>query len=301
MSETIVEVQSLCRRFGKKTALDDVSLSIPAGTVFGLVGENGAGKTTLLKHLLGLLKPTSGTVRVFGQNPLEVPEVVLKDIGFLSEDRDLPLWMRIDELMSFTSAFYPTWDQRYAAELVEMFDLKPDQRLESLSRGQLARTGLLLALAHRPRLLLLDEPSSGLDPVVRRDILAAIIRTIADDGRTVLFSSHLLDEVQRVSDHVAMLHGGQLVLCEPLEQVLSSHSRWVIRLKERAAVVPCIPGALNCSGEGHEWTVVFNGEHELVRQWVQTSGAEIVEQSAPSLDDIFVARVNRGLQATRSS
>ncbi len=291
MSNPVIQIQSLCRRFGKKQALDDVSLNVPKGCVFGLVGENGAGKSTLLKHVLGLLKASQGTVEVFGLNPVLEPENVLSRIGYLSEDRDMPDWMRIDQLMNFQSSFFPNWDHEYASQLVEMFDLPVKQRIKGLSRGQRARVGLLLAIAHRPDLLVLDEPSSGLDPVVRRDILAAIIRTVADEGRTVLFSSHLLDEVQRVSDHVGMLHAGQLLLCDRLETILEQHDRLTIRLIEPATTPPSIPGSISCRGENREWDVISNGQSDAVHAWIESNQAELVEQAKPSLEEIFVARV----------
>ena len=298
MSESVIRIVSLSRAFGKKKALHDVSLSVPKGAVFGLVGENGAGKTTLLKHVLGLLKGPPGSVQVFGMDPVAEPATVLGRIGYLSENREMPDWMRIDQLMHFQSAFYPDWDHQYAAELVNMFDLKTDQRIRTLSRGQLARVGLLTAIAHRPELLLLDEPSSGLDPVVRRDILAAIIRTVADEGRTVLFSSHLLDEVQRVSDHVAMLHQGQLLLCDRLEAVLGQHSRWTIRLPEATSEKPSVPGSIHCSGAGREWTVICNGHPHDVPTWCSGNGAEVVDQAAPSLEEIFVAQAGQSASHT---
>src|SRR5262249_41484988 len=132
---------------------------------------------------------------------------------------DLPGWMRVWELMRYTRAFYRGWDEAYAQELRERFQLDPHARVKHLSKGQRARAGLLVALAHRPELLVLDEPSSGLDPIVRRDILEAIIRAIADEGRTVLFSSHLLHEVERVSDHVTMINGGKIVFSAPLDDI----------------------------------------------------------------------------------
>lgn len=293
MTEPVLDIRSLSRSFGTRQALQNVTFSVPQGAVFGLVGENGAGKTTLLKHLLGLLKPSSGTVRVFGRDPVQAPGTVLGKIGYLSEDRDLPTWMRIDQLMHYRSAFYPDWDHDYARELVTMFDLDVKQRIRSLSRGQLARVGLLLAIAHRPQLLLLDEPSSGLDPVVRRDILAAIIRTVADEGRTVLFSSHLLEEVQRVSDHVAMLHDGQLILCDLLEAVLAQYARWTIRLPAASSVTPVIPGSVSCHGEGREWSVLCNGRREEFKDWLTEHDGEVMEQATPSLEEIFVAKVGR--------
>lgn len=223
MSESVITVSELTRRFAAKTALDSVSLSVPRGAVYGLVGENGAGKTTLIKHVLGLLRAQSGSVRVFGLDPVADPVGVLSRVGYLSEERDLPGWMRVDELIRYTRAFYPGWDDAYADELLHAFALDASATVGDLSKGEKARVGLLIALTYRPELLVLDEPSTGLDPVVRRDILDAIVRTIADEGRTVLFSSHLLDEVERVADHVTMISHGKIVLSAPLAAIRESH------------------------------------------------------------------------------
>ena len=223
MTDPVIEIANLTRRFGTKTALDAVSLSLPRGAVYGLVGANGAGKTTLIRHLLGLLQAESGSVRVFGLDPVADPVGVLSRIGYLSEENDLPGWMTVDELMQYTRAFYPRWDDAYAEELRQAFALDAGAKVKTLSKGQKARAGLLVALAHRPELLVLDEPSSGLDPIVRRDILGAVMRTIAHEGRTVLFSSHLLNEVEEVADHVTMISSGRIVLSAPLEEIKSSH------------------------------------------------------------------------------
>ena len=216
MNEPVIAVAGLSRHFGARPALDDVTLSIPRGGVYGLVGANGAGKTTLIRHILGLLRAEKGSVRVFGLDPVADPVGVLSRVGYLSEENDLPGWMRVDELIRYSRAFYPAWDDQYAEELRRQFSLDSAAKVATLSKGQKARAGLLVALAYRPELLLLDEPSSGLDPVVRRDILEAIIRTIAHEGRTVLFSSHLLDEVERVADHVTMINEGRVALSAPL-------------------------------------------------------------------------------------
>lgn len=223
MSEPVIAVSELTRRFGSRTALDSVSLSVPRGAVYGLVGENGAGKTTLIKHILGLLRAERGSVRVFGHDPVRHPVAVLSRIGYLSEENDLPAWMRVEELIRYTRAFYPAWDDGYAETLRQTFALDPAAKIKTLSRGQKARAGLLIALAYRPELLVLDEPSSGLDPIVRRDILGAILRTLADAGRTVLFSSHLLEEVEQVADHVTMISEGRVVLSAPLQDIKESH------------------------------------------------------------------------------
>ena len=223
MSESVIRVTELTRRFGATTALAAVSLSMPPGAVYGLVGANGAGKTTLIKHILGLLRADSGSVRVFGLDPVADPVGVLSRIGYLSEGNDLPGWMRVDELIRYSRAFYPAWDDAYADQLRHSFALDPAATVTNLSKGQKARLGLLIALAYRPELLVLDEPSSGLDPIVRRDILGAVIRTIADEGRTVLFSSHLLEEVEEVADHVTMISRGTIVLSDRLDAIKESH------------------------------------------------------------------------------
>ncbi len=157
--DSVISISNVSRRFGAKLALDNVSLEVTAGQVLGLVGANGAGKTTLIKHILGLLQPAGGSVRVFGLDPVEDPPGVLGRIGFLSEDRDLPAWMRVEELMRYSRAFYPRWDADYADALRRQFQLDPAARIKHLSRGELAKIGLLVALAHRPELLVLDEPS----------------------------------------------------------------------------------------------------------------------------------------------
>jgi ABC-2 type transport system ATP-binding protein len=296
-SDVPVVVKGLSRRFGRKLALDDVSVEVPKGKVFGLVGENGAGKTTLIKHILGLLVPTTGSARVFGMDPVAEPERVLARIGYLSENRDLPNWMRISELMRFTRAFYPDWDQKYADELIETFDLDPTEKVKNLSRGERAQTGLLTALAHRPELLVLDEPSSGLDPVVRRDILSAVIRTTADEGRTVLFSSHLLDEVDRVADVVTMIHKGRVVLSASTDELRETHRLITLRFSTPLSSPPKLPDALSCEGSDEEWVVLSDGGIEALKAAAQGLGAVIVDERQPSLEDIFVARVRASRQA----
>ena len=294
-SETVIRIDGLTRRFGSMTAVDNVSLRVPRGSVFGLVGANGAGKTTLIKHVLGLLKAQHGTVRVFGLDPVADPPGVLGRIGYLSEEHDLPGWMRMWELMRYTRAFFRGWDEAYAQQLRERFELDPQAKVKHLSKGQRARAGLLVALAHHPELLVLDEPSSGLDPLVRRDILEAIIRAIAQEGRTVLFSSHLLHEVERVSDHVTMMHQGKIVFSAPLDDIKEKHRCLTLRFEEARARPPEVSGVLSWEGSGHEWTAFYHGEAGTLVTAAAGCGARVVDKRVPSLDEIFVARVGTGL------
>src|SRR5881392_3581322 len=145
MNDSVIAISELTRRFGAKTALASVSLAFPRGAVYGLVGANGAGKTTLIKHILGLLRAESGSMRVFGLNPVVEPVAVLSRIGYLSEENDLPGWMRVDELIRYSRAFRPNWDDDYAEELRQSFALDPAARVKNLSKGQMARVGILIA------------------------------------------------------------------------------------------------------------------------------------------------------------
>ena len=297
-SKAVIEVENLSRTYRRKDALKNVTLRVPEGCVFGLVGENGAGKTTLIKHVLGALKPQQGRVRVFGKDPVADPVGVLADVGYLSEDREMPTWMRIRELLRYIRAFYPKWDAEYAEELREMFRLDPAAKIKHLSRGERALAGLLIALAHRPKLLVLDEPSSGLDPLVRRDILGAIIRTGAEEGRTVLFSSHLLDEVDRVADHLAMIVDGKVVLADRLDVIKETHHRLLLRFKEPQPSAPVLAGALSIHGAKHEWTVVCNGDLDVLRRAIAHMNATVLEQATPTLEEIFVAHASRTTAGT---
>jgi ABC-2 type transport system ATP-binding protein len=290
---TVIDIQSVTRRFGATLALDKVSLRVPRGVVFGLIGVNGSGKTTLIKHVLGLLRAESGTVRVFERDPVADPVGVLSRIGYLSEENDLPPWMTVAELIRYTKAFYPGWRDDYAEELRRQFGLDLNSRIDTLSKGQKARAGLLAALAYRPELLVLDEPSSGLDPLVRRDILGAIIRTVADEGRTVLFSSHLLDEVERVVDHVAMIDKGRIVFAAAIDDIQAHHRRLTLRFGEARSQPPELSGALSWERAGQEWTAVCHGRADELQTAVLACGGHIVEEQSVGLDEIFVARMKR--------
>ena len=188
--------------------------------------------------------------------------------------------MRVRELIRYVAAFYPTWDHEYAERLRVEFGLDPAAKVKHLSKGQRARAGLLCALAYRPELLLLDEPSSGLDPIVRRDILGAIIRTIADEGRTVLFSSHLLAEVERVSDQVAMIRSGRILFCDALDRLKALHARLTLRFESPQSTPPALTGALAWDGSGCEWTAVCTGHANHLNSAAAAIGARVVERIA---------------------
>jgi ABC-2 type transport system ATP-binding protein len=263
-----VDVQNLSRAFGSNAALVDVSLQIPVGSIYGLVGLNGAGKTTLIRHLIGSFCAEQGSVRVLGQDPVAEQTTVLKKVGYLSEEDSLPKWMRIGDLIDFTRAIYPTWDDAYAKQLCDTFELSRGTRLRTLSKGQRARVGLLAAIAHRPELLILDEPSSGLDPIARSDILQAVIRTISQDGRTVLFSSHILEEVDRVCDAVAVMRAGRILETLTTEQLQTRYREIICRPRIDGWTPTATAGVFDWRQDGSEWSAVIDttiaaeGDHD---------------------------------------
>jgi ABC-2 type transport system ATP-binding protein len=293
MSTPIVEVSGLSRHFGKVAALDCVDFSIERGHVYGLVGANGAGKTTLLKHLLGLLRPQAGSVRVFGFDPIRHPVEVLRRVGYLSEHREMPEWMRIAELLRYLQAYHPTWDMKFAYELIDTFNLDPATKISSLSQGMRAQTGLIAAVAHRPELLILDEPSNGLDAIVRLDIIDAVIRTVADEGRSVIFSSHLLDEMERTCEHVTMIQDGKIAFDADLDDIKSLHLHSTVHFRSPLAQAPQIEGVLTASGGGRSWSMIHAGGPEQFAHYITLAGGEIAQSRQATLEEIFIARAGR--------
>jgi ABC-2 type transport system ATP-binding protein len=301
MDTPIVEVCGLDRRYGDHYALDNIDFSIVPGRVYGLVGANGAGKTTLLKHLLGLLRPQKGTVRVFGEDPIREPVRVLQRIGYLSEHREMPDWMRIDEFLRYLQAYHPTWDKSFANELIDTFKLDPTKKISALSQGMRAQTGLIAALAHRPELLILDEPSNGLDAVVRLDIIDAVIRTVVEDGRSVIFSSHLLDEMERTCDHVTMIQNGKITFNCDLDTIKETHFLTRVTFNDHQERPPELAGALLTQGGGRSWCIVHANTPDTFSVEVYRRGGEVGESRNATLEEIFLARAGRSVRHNKAA
>jgi ABC-2 type transport system ATP-binding protein len=234
MSQPAIQIEHLTCRFGKTVAVDDLSLVVEAGKIFGFIGENGAGKTTTIRTLMGLLRPTSGEVRVLGDNPLGGNAGLLQRIGYVSDDRAMYRWMKVSEALRFNAGLYGNWDKQYANNLAHEFELELSKRIRELSRGQLAKLALLSALATHPEVLILDEASSGLDAIVRRTILEKLIDVSSQQGATIFLSSHLIEEVDRVSEHIAILCRGKLIANGLKDEIRSSLSRVVFSGVEHA-------------------------------------------------------------------
>jgi ABC-2 type transport system ATP-binding protein len=221
----IIETNNLLRRFGRTEAVAGLDLAVTAGSVCALLGPNGAGKSTTIKMLMNLLAPTAGEARVLGVDSRRLGPREFAQIGYVSENQQLPVWMTVRQLMGYCRPFYPTWDPKLERELSAQLGLPQDQRLSQFSRGMLMKAALLSSLAYRPKLLVLDEPFSGLDPLVREELVKSIIEVSAAGSWTVLVSSHDIEEVERMTDHVALLDAGRLRLSEPIDMLQARFRR----------------------------------------------------------------------------
>jgi len=211
MNDPAIHVDDVHKSFRGTSVLKGLSLSIEKGQTFAFLGRNGAGKTTTIKMLMGLLKPDAGSLSVLGADPISDPLTVRGSVGYLAEDQTMFGWMRVEQLIRFIAPFYETWDHKLAETYVTQFELPLRTKVKHLSKGQTVRLGLLLALAHKPDVVILDDPALGLDPIMRRDFNRDLVTHMQAEGRTVLYSSHLLYEVEPVADVVAILHEGKIV------------------------------------------------------------------------------------------
>jgi ABC-2 type transport system ATP-binding protein len=222
-------------------------------------------------------------------------------VGYLSEHREMPDWMRISELLRYLKAYHPTWDMKFAYELVDTFKLDDSKKISELSQGMRAQTGLIAALAHRPELLILDEPSNGLDAVVRRDIIDAVIRTVAEEGRSVIFSSHLLDEMERTSDHVTMIQNGKVTFDCDLDAIKETHSCTTVNFPNPLAQTPHFNGVLMAQGAGRSWSLVHDTPLDALSAQVYGAGGEVADSRHATLEEIFLARAGRNTTQSKAA
>jgi ABC-type multidrug transport system ATPase subunit len=215
-----IETADLARRFGHLNAVNGLSLQVPAGSIFALIGPNGAGKTTTIKLLMNLLRPTAGSARLLGTDSRRLQSQHLQRIGYVSENQQLPDWMTARELLDYCRPLYPTWDDDLCRTLQGELGLTSHAPLRTLSRGTRMKAALLSSLAYRPELILLDEPFTGLDPLVREELIRGLLEVASDRARTVLVSSHDIDEVERLADWVGYLDRGRLLFAEPVSSLL---------------------------------------------------------------------------------
>lgn len=228
MNDPVIRVDELRKSFRGNDVLRGVSFEVLPGQTFAFLGRNGAGKTTTIRTLMGLLKPDAGSVSILGVDPARHPLAVRKRVGYLAEDQRMFPWMSVSELISFVSVFYETWDILLAEKLRVRFELPLNARVKALSKGLSVRLGLLLALAHRPEVVILDDPILGLDPIMRKEFNRDLITLLQSEGRSVLYSSHLLYEVEPVADVVAILDKGQVIAMAETERLRDQVKKFVL-------------------------------------------------------------------------
>lgn len=225
MSDFIIKMENVTKTYGKSFALNKLNLNVPEGSVYGLLGQNGAGKTTAIRICMSLLKITDGIAKVLDTNPWNMPVNIKQQIGYTSDSMQIIPWLKVSDILNYNGSFYQNWDKEYVKQWVEKLELPLDKRVFHLSRGNRQKLGLIMAIGHRPKLLILDEPAGGLDPIARKDFLESIIELIHESGTTILISSHSLDDLERISDHIGIIENGSMKLETNLESLKKTTKR----------------------------------------------------------------------------
>jgi ABC-2 type transport system ATP-binding protein len=288
MPDNVIHVENVHKRFGKRPVLESLSLAVERGQTFALLGRNGAGKTTLIRLLLGLIRRDSGSIAVLGRDPQYEALAVREAVGFLAEDQQMFGWMTVPEILGFIAPFYRNWDRDLAHRYVRQFELPTSTRIKHLSKGHNVRLGLILALAHRPRLVILDDPALGLDPIMRKEFNRDLITHLQGEGTTVLYSSHLLYEVEPIADTVAILDHGHIVKHAATETLRTDVKQIILSAEDYADHAAALR-ALDVRRQRAEVAVtVENAPAAIERLTIEGARFRVVDLN---LDDIFAAYV----------
>lgn len=289
MNDLSIQMEGVSKRY-THFFLDSISLELREGSVLGFIGANGAGKSTTIRILMGLVRQDAGSVQVLGHSMPAEQIAAKQDIGFVSEDMRLYGAATLGWHMNFVASMYPRWDKAYADKLLRRFDLKPEQKTKGLSHGQRVKAALLLALARQPRLLILDEPTTGLDPVARREVLGELMSVLTDEGRTIFFSSHNTLEVEQISDHIAFIDRGRLIALDEKEDLLDRWRR-VRLMVPPSASVPELPGVVEVAGTERLPVLTTSQFDPAVVSLCQNRGVSVEAVDSMTLEEIFVANV----------
>src|SRR5437867_5229772 len=291
MAEAIQTADLTCR-YGRTEAVAGLSFSVPEGSLFALLGPNGAGKTTTIRMLMNMVRPSRGEATVLGVDTRRLGPSELRAIGYVSENQKPPSWMNVAQLLAFCRPLYPGWDEALCRKLIDEFDLPLDTKLSRLSRGMRVKAVLVSSLAYRPRLLVLDEPFSGLDPVVRDDLIRGVLELAGEERWSVLISSHDLDEVERLVDTVGFIDCGRLVLLEPLTDLHARFRRVEITTIEPPTTTPALPAhwtGLQVSGRIVRFIETRYAADDTERRGLEVFGGASIESHPMTLREIFVA------------
>ena len=290
MIETALEAQGLTKYYKSHLALDHMDLRVPRGCICGFVGRNASGKTTAIKLMLGLLKPTAGSSRVLGCDSQCLTPVIRQRIGYVSEGHRLFNWMTVSELEKFQQVFFPgQWDDNFFAEMIEYFSLPKNKKIKYFSNGQRAQVSLALALAPNPEILIMDDPTLGLDAAIRHQFLEGMIELILREGRTVFFSTHILADVERVADRIVVIDKGLLRANCTLEKFREAVKKVKLRFEDSAPAEVDIDGLLHYKRNEKELELTLVGtDEEKIADWAKLKGAEKFQIVKISLEDQFI-------------
>jgi ABC-2 type transport system ATP-binding protein len=288
----ILKVQHLSKSFGKNRVLQNFSMTLKRGRIYGLLGKNGEGKTTLIRTIMGIIPADSGEIFFKGKKIGYLDGAYKRDIGYIPEDAFFYSWMRITDLLEFNASFYPGWDAKKAGEYLERFSLARRSRIGKLSRGMKLKLSLVVALAAKPELLILDDPTSGIDVPTRQDFLRNIIKELSDAGTTILFSSHLVHELERIIDDLGILHQGRLILEEEYEKVKNSVRRIRLAFDHLAPEKLDFPGILTAKKENATWEGVIYPWNEENEAGIRSVSGARLEIEPLTLEDVFISFVS---------
>ena len=290
MSDIVIKTSGLTKYYDVQPVVNHLDIEIPRGCICGFLGRNGAGKTTTIKMLLGLIRPNAGMAEVLGCNSGQLTPDIRQRIGYVTEGHRLFRWMTIQRLEQFQRAFFPEqWDSAFFKEMMEYFELSPKKKIKHLSSGQRAQVSLALTLAPRPELLIMDDPTLGLDAAIRRQFLEGMINLIMQEGRTVLFSSHILGDVERVCDRLLILDRGVLRADCTLEQFRSAVIKMKIRFPSGKPQSQDPPGLLHCRTQGTDSELLCVGvTQQEVTDWAQSQGADQCQLLPMTMEDQFI-------------
>jgi ABC-2 type transport system ATP-binding protein len=288
MNEPVMQLQNLRKQFAAKEVLGGIDLRLEPGMVLGLLGANGSGKTTLIKCALGLLQPTDGSSKVFGENSWELSAYAKARLGYVPQEVTSYPWMRVRQVVAYTAAFYPQWDKAFVSDLCKRWHVPLEDRIGALSTGQLQTVGIVLALGHRPEFLVLDEPVASLDPSARRQFLRTLLESLEDQRQSVLFSTHITSDLERVAQRVAILGNGKIRFLGELDELKDRVKRLRITSRRELPASFAVPGALRCEVVGSHATVsVADFDERLVDEMRETWDADVSVNDL-NLEEIFV-------------
>jgi ABC-2 type transport system ATP-binding protein len=286
----VIEINQLVRKYGKTDAVNGLSLSVRAGRCYGFFGRNGAGKTTTIRCILNLLRPTSGTVRVFGLNPAKDEVAVKERIAYVPDQVAFYPWMTVGQTLKYLASFRKFWNEETEKDLLHRFRLDPSKKVDGLSKGQKTQLALIGAICPEPDLLILDEPTSGLDPIVRREFIQTVIGAYQESVsslRTVFVSTHLISEFEGLIDEFAIIEDGRAALTLEADAAREKYKRIRARFRTEPPVLQ-IPGILNSRSSGRDFEIVANGASEQIIERLRAYSPESVSTEALTLEDIFM-------------